>query len=314
MTRHARTRRERRWRLPVLPLVIALICLAGVSLLMYPTVASWWAQYNQTRVVENLAVAIKNLDPASRADELAKAHAYNDALRSGQAVVGANSRLPTSDAPADSAFDYAGLLAVDSSGLMARIKIPVIDVDLPIYHGTSDAILVEGIGHLEGTALPVGGTGTHAVLTGHRGLASATLFTHLDKVEVGDTFTIEVFGDVLEYRVFETQVVEPEDTATLLPQADRDLVTLVTCTPIGINSHRILVTGERVQPTPAAVIANAGKTPDVPRFPWWAVIIAGVLLSVGCYVWRSGRTSAPTRRRAKTGPKHTSEAISATRT
>ncbi len=156
----------------------------------------------------------------------------------------------------------------------------------------TDDVLERGTGHLEGTALPVGGASTHAVLTGHRGLATAELFTHLDRVAVGDTFTIEVFGEVLSYRVSVTRVVAPEDTETLYPQTGRDLVTLVTCTPLGINSHRILVTGERILPTPVDDVAAAGARPDIPGFPWWAVILGAVVLALAAYVWAAGRQSA----------------------
>jgi sortase A len=126
------------------------------------------------------------------------------------------------------------------------------------------------------------------VLTAHRGLPEATLFDNLDQVDVGDTFTIEVFGEVLTYRVFGTQVVEPDQTQALAPAYGRDLVTLVTCTPLGINSHRILVTGERVIPTPRADVAAAGHPPDIPSFPWWAVVIGGSLLGAALVVWRGG--------------------------
>lgn len=172
---------------------------------------------------------------------------------------------------------------------MARIKIPAINVDLPVYHGTSDQVLLEGVGHLEGTALPVGGPSTHAVLTGHRGLAEAELFTNLDRVEVGDTFTVEVFGEVLTYQVRQTQVVEPTDTETLYPVLGEDLITLVTCTPLGINTQRILVTGERITPTPIEDVKAMGTRPEVPGPPWWAAVIAVAFVSVCYYVYVSGR-------------------------
>ncbi|TPW98228.1 class C sortase, partial [Schumannella luteola] len=145
---------------------------------------------------------------------------------------------------------------------------------------------------------PVGGIGTRAVLTGHRGLATSELFTNLDKVQIGDTFTIEVFGEVLTYQVVTTEVVEPEDSKALYPDPDRDLVTLVTCTPLGINSHRILVTGQRILPTPAEDLAKAGAVPTIPGFPWWAVILGAVLVLGALYVWLSGRAPRRTRRAA----------------
>ena len=144
----------------------------------------------------------------------------------------------------------------------------------------------------------MGGVDTHAVLTAHRGLASATLFNDLDKVKIGDRFTIEVAGDVLTYQVFETQVVEPSDTKTLVPRAGQDLVTLVTCTPLGINSHRILVTAERVTPTPEKDLASAGRAPEIPGFPWWAVGLGGGVVAIGLLMWWFGyppkRRAAPT--------------------
>lgn len=284
-----RTKRERRWRMPWLSLLIAFVCLVGTGLLLYPSTAAWWAQYNQTRAIVNLTKTVDGIGPEARNETIEEAVAYNEVLATGATVIGANQRIPTSDGAGDAQFDYDALLAADPFGLMARIKIPVIDVDLPIYHGTSDETLLEGVGHLEGTALPVGGESTHSVLTAHRGLASATLFSDLDRVGVGDRFVIEVFGEVLTYEVMETQIVEPEDTQTLMPQAGRDLITLVTCTPVGINSHRILVTGERVFPTPLTDIAAAGRVPEVPRFPWWAVIAGSTILLLAVYVWRTGR-------------------------
>jgi sortase A len=197
------------------------------------------------------------------------------------------------------------MLRGDSEGLMARIRIPSINADLPIYHGTSEAVLQRGVGHLEGTALPVGGPSTHAVVTGHRGLATSELFSKLDQVTAGDTFTIEVFGETLAYKVTETLIVEPEDTESLLIQPGKDLMTLVTCTPLGINSHRILVTGERVIPTPEADINAAGEAPDIPGFPWWMITAGGVIIGAGTYVWASGRESG--RDTAKTTRKATQE-------
>jgi len=170
------------------------------------------------------------------------------------------------------------------------------DIDLPIYHGTDDETLLRGLGHLEGTSLPVGGQGQRTVVTGHRGLAEARMFTDLDKVQVGDTFTFEVFGEVLTYRVFDKKVVNPEETEALRSEPGRDLATLVTCTPLGINTHRILVTGERVYPTPQRDIDAAGAAPDIPGFPWWALGLLGGVSLIGLYIWRSGYPPRPKRR------------------
>ncbi len=284
----ATSRRTRRWAVPKMAVGIAVIFLAGISLVMYPTVASWFSQYNQSRAIEQYSGRVLNIPPAQRARALELADEYNQAIRDGQAVVGANERIPSSSG-SDQALIYDEMLAADAAGLMARIKIPAIGVDLPVYHGTDDETLHKGVGHLEGTALPVGGDSTHSVLTGHRGLANATIFTNLDRVGIGDRFVIEVFGEVVTYQVIETQVVEPQDTQTLLVQPGRDLMTLVTCTPLGVNSHRILVTGERISPTPDGDLQAIGRAPEVPHFPWWAVILGGAILLLSLYVWWSGR-------------------------
>ena len=290
--RAARAARSGRWRLSRSSLIPATLALAGMIVFSYPTIASWISQYNQSRVVADYSAAVDHTSPDA-ATQLANARAYNDALSVG-AVLQANTNVPTGAGEAGAqALSYDQILNVNGAGLMARLKIPAIDLDLPVYHGTADQTLLEGLGHLEGTSLPVGGPGTRSVITGHRGLANAVMFTNLDRVKTGDTFVIEVFGEVLTYRVVETKVVEPEQTEELRAEPDRDLVTLVTCTPLGINTHRILVTGERVMPTPAEDLAAAGSSPDVPGFPWWAVILAGGVVLIGLYVWRAGCPPRP---------------------
>lgn len=275
--------------MPWLAFATAIVFLIGTLVLIAPMIANWFSQLEQAGRIEELGT-VEDLGPNALTRALGDARAYNTTLVGG-AVVAANERIPqAADEVGDAShLDYDHLLMADSLGLMARVKIPVIGVDLPVYHGTADATLAEGVGHLEGTALPVGGIGTRSVLTGHRGLATSELFTNLDKVKVGDTFTIEVFGEVLTYQVVTTEVVEPDDSKALYPDPDRDLVTLVTCTPLGINSHRILVTGERILPTPARDLAQAGAAPTIPGFPWWIVILCGVVVVGVFYVWFSGR-------------------------
>ncbi|KQP69742.1 fimbrial protein [Microbacterium sp. Leaf288] len=260
---------------------------------MYPSAAAWLTQYAQSQRIDEYSSTVQDLTAESRHDAIQDAVAYNSALINGTSVVAAGENKPLAETDADS--DYVQLLHADDTGLMARIKIPSIALDLPIYHGTSDETLKEGVGHLEGTALPIGGESTHSVLTGHRGLADAELFTNLDKVVVGDTFTIEVFGEVLTYQVTDTKVVEPEQTETLYPQRGADLVTLVTCTPLGINTHRILVTGERILPTPIQDMDAAGQRPDIPGFPYWALGLAGAIVVAGAYVVYSARRHPPAR-------------------
>jgi LPXTG-site transpeptidase (sortase) family protein len=272
----------------VLAFVAGLAAWLGMCVALYPTVASWFSQYYQSKVVTTYATEVAaGLNPAA-AEQLAEAHEYNDALNVG-ALLEAGHRLPTGEGTSgNDSLDYNAILTTDQTGMMARIKISSIDVDLPVYHGTSDERLARGIGHLEGTSLPVGGVGTHAVLTGHRGLATATLFTNLNKVKIGDTFTIEVLDQVLTYQVFDTKVVDPDQTESLQPVEGKDLVTLVTCTPLGINSQRILVTGERITPTPQEDVDAASAPPEIPGFPWWAVAMVGGTVLVGVYIWHSG--------------------------
>lgn len=277
------------WRMPWVALVIAVVAFLGVGVLVYPAAASWFTQYQQSQEIVALSDGVRDLEPDARQQAIRAALDYNQSLTGG-ASVGANERKPRADDSVDAADDeYNELLKADVTGLIGRIKIPAIAADLPIYHGTDDDILNRGVGHLQGTALPVGGDSTQSVLTAHRGLASAELFTHLDRVAIGDTLTIEVFGEVLTYRVIETKVVQPSETETLHPQRGADLVTLVTCTPLGINSHRILVTAERILPTPIGELAVAGAAPQVPGFAWWAVLMFGAAMTLAGYVYVSGR-------------------------
>lgn len=279
--------RRRGWRFTWPTAVVAFLTLAGSALLLYPATASWLSQYQQSQLIVGLS-AEQVPDSPQRATELHRAREYNDLLVSG-ALLEANAHKPTGAAADVAGFDYRSLLDATPEGVMGRLRVPAIDVDLPIYHGTDDVTLTKGVGHLEGTSLPVGGLSQRSVLTAHRGLPEATLFDDLDRVVVGDTFTIEVYGEVLTYQVTETKVIEPEDTDTLRVVAGKDLVTLVTCTPLGVNTHRILVTGERVTPTPLRDVQQAGAVPDIPRFPWWAVASFAVIFAVGAYVFLAGR-------------------------
>ena len=290
-------RRPRAWRLSISALVTSIMAVTGMGLLAYPTAASWVSQYNQSKVTADYSAQVDEARPDAKT-QIAQAHAYNDALSAG-AVLEANNHVPTgAGSSSDDSLSYASILKANDEGLMARLKIPSISLDLPVYHGTADDTLLKGLGHLEGTSLPVGGEGTRSVITGHRGLAEATMFTHLDKVKDGDSLIIEVFGEVLTYRVTSTKVVEPEETEALRTEAGKDLLTLVTCTPLGINTHRILLTGERIYPTPAKDVAAAGKRPEVPAFPWWAVALVAGLVVVGLYLWRSGYAAARAKERA----------------
>ncbi|WP_148140076.1 class C sortase [Bombiscardovia coagulans] len=268
-----RVRRGQWWSAVLVFVLVA----AGVSALVYPSAASWVAQYEQSRLIGQGVPHEGQVSAQEEQRYIQAAYAYNNALHAG-AAYRANTNQPFSQQGKDLHERYEQTLPA-GRGLMARLQVPSIRVDVPVYHGTSDATLLMGIGHLEGTSVPVGGSGTHAVLTGHRGLAQATLFTNLDKVKVGDQFTISSFHHVVTYQVVNTQVVEPEQTRSLQPVEGQDLVTLVTCTPLGINTQRIFVTGQRVFPTPVQARQAAVSKPSVPSFPWWLLVLVVVLVA-----------------------------------
>lgn len=278
---------KKRWHPSLLTILSTILALIGMSVALYPSAASWMSSYNQSQLIRDFTGGLEDTSPGP-VQQIAAARAYNDALSSGVRL-DANTNVPTGDGTSsDSSLVYEDILSSEGSDIMARVRIPSIDVDLPIYHGTSDETLLKGAGHLEGSHLPVGGSDTHSVITAHRGLAQSTMFSNLDRVKVGDTFTIEVFGEVLSYQVRETKVVEPDDTDTLRTVYGKDMVTLVTCTPLGVNSHRILVTAERITPTPIEDLNAAGQAPNIPGFPWWAAIYGAGLILIGVYLWRAG--------------------------
>jgi sortase family protein len=279
--------KAKNWHFSKSCIIPALLLLASFASLIYPHAAMWLSQYHMSEVAAEYAKLITHAVPAPH-EQLARAREYNQKLSSG-AIYEANTNIPTSHGEtSDASQDYWEQLKANDDGLMARLRIKKIDLDLPVYHGTEDATLLKGLGHLRGTSLPVGGKGTRSVITGHRGLASAEMFTRLDEIVKGDTFTIEVFDEILTYKVVDKIVVNPDETKKIAAVPGKDLVTLITCTPLGINTQRILVTGERVVPTPAADKSLRGKKPDVPRFPWWVLGCFGSLCVVGGYVWWAG--------------------------
>lgn len=279
------------WRPGLLTVLIAIIGIGGLVAGLYPMSAAWLSSYNQSRVIERTTAKVANANPSAE-DQLALARTYNDALSAG-VVLEKNGNIPVGDGTSsDESLAYTSMLSTGNGGMMSRVRIPKIDVDLPVYHGTSDEVLLRGAGHLEGSHLPVGGVGTRSVITAHRGLANATMFTNLNKVEVGDKIVVETFGEVLTYQVRETQVIAPEATDTLRADPDRDLITLITCTPLGINSHRIIVTAERITPTPIVDVKAAGAAPSIPGFPWWIVFAATGVTAISVYVTRRGFVDA----------------------
>ena len=222
----------------IFSLLLILVLLAGLSLLLYPTVADWWNSMHQSRAIAGYVESVVELDETE----------YDSVWRSAQEY---NAALPDEDTrflPDEEERElYSTLLNVGGDGIMGYVEIPKIDVMLPIYHGTNEEILQVAIGHIEGSSLPTGGPGTHTVISGHRGLPSARLFTDLDQLAEGDTFMLHILGETLTYAVDRITVVLPDDLTYLGLEPGEDLCTLVTCTPYGVNSHRLLVRGHRVE-------------------------------------------------------------------
>ncbi|WP_278854608.1 class C sortase, partial [Gordonibacter pamelaeae] len=230
--------------------------LAGIALLLYPVVGTYLNERSFNDAVSHYEEAVRTLPDDERERMLAEARAYNDSLRgdpvrdpfvpnSGYAVPG----------------NYDDVLDVDGTGLMGTVSIPSIGLALPVYHGTSDDVLAHGAGHIPQTSLPVGGAGTHAVLTGHTGLPTARLFTDLERLKEGDVFVIEVLGERRAYAVDDVRVVEPDDVSSIRVDGEREYVTLLTCTPYGVNSHRLLVRGAPCELPDDEVLAPAAPVP-----------------------------------------------------
>ena len=219
-------------------MILILILVVGLSLMLYPSFPNWWNEAHQSRAIAAYSQEVSKLDE-NRYDEL-----WQQAWEYNRSLVGRENVYLLDDSQK---AEYERLLDVSGMGIMGYIEIPSINVSLPIYHGTEESVLQVAVGHLEWTSLPVGGESTHCVLSGHRGLPSAKLFTDLDRLVVGDRFRLGVLDQVLTYEVDQILIVEPQDTEALLIEEGKDLCTLVTCTPYSINTHRLLVRGHRVE-------------------------------------------------------------------
>lgn len=219
-------------------ILLVLIFLFGVALLLYPTVANWWNTKIFNEEIAYYTTVMTSVDNSKLDEIISSAMDYN-LLQSQKG----NSFMPLKDEEKEA---YMAQLSLDGNAMMGYLNIPKIKAYLPIYHTTDESVLAAGIGHIEGTSLPVGGSNTHCVLSGHRGLPSARLLTDLDMLTTGDTFVIEVFGLTLTYEVDQILIVLPEELSALQVEAGMDYCTLVTCTPYGVNSHRMLVRGHRI--------------------------------------------------------------------
>ena len=254
--------------------IAVLIFVVGLFLLLYPTVSNFYNEYQNSLLIDNYMESTENIKADEKEKILTDARTYNKYMYEG-------------DKLEELGLSYNSCLNMYENGIMGFIEIPKISVSLAIYHTTNDALLQNAIGHVEESSLPVGGENSHAVLAGHRGLPSAKLLTNIDQLKIGDVFYIHVVDEVLEYAVDDISVVEPDDTSKLKVENGRDLITLVTCTPYGVNSHRLLVRGSRVEREKFEYNGRMLNVSDdiLHINPIYIVPIVLVLLSVAVYIF-----------------------------
>ena len=247
--------------------------------MLYPTISDWWNSKVQSRAIASYSEALTEIDNSHYEELLAGAEGYNK-------------RLLVVDSPFvnyDDVGGYDAALDISGTGIMGYITIPQINVELPIYHGTGEAVLNIAVGHLEGTSLPVGGANTHCVLSAHRGLPSARLFTDLDQLVVGDTFTITVLDEVLTYEVEQILIVLPHEMEKLAILPGRDIVTLMTCTPYGVNTHRLLLRSRRVDTVVERTVRVSADAVQMDSLLVVPLISAPLVLLLLCFWTFSGR-------------------------
>lgn len=254
-----------------------ILVLIGLSLALYPWISEFLYENQVDTILYEYEDVIEETDTSELDEMLQAAYEYNDALLHSNVTLTDPFTIAVTS---DSRLDYYSILNLTSRGVMAFIDIPKIDVYLPVYHGTDATTLEYGVGHLENTSLPVGGESTHAVLSGHSGLNSAKLFTDLTSLEEGDLFFIHILSETLAYRVCDINVVEPDDTSLLTIQQGKDLVTLVTCTPYGVNTHRLLVTGERTEYTEEIEAEAEEQETIITGSQWMNAYRTAVLIAV----------------------------------
>lgn len=245
-------------------IILILVFLVGLSLLLYPTISNYWNERHQSRAIASYVQDVQDLSKAKCDIIWQQAQQYN------QSVSKLGNQWILSD---EQRAKYSQQLDISGNGIMGYIEIPDIGCSLPIYHGTEDSVLQIAVGHLEGTSLPVGGLSSHCVLSGHRGLPSADLFTDIDKLAPGDVFTLNVLDQTLTYEVFEILTVLPHEVNELKIENNKDLCTLVTCTPYGVNTHRLLVKAQRIEN--AAVETTVRVTADALQIE--PVIVAPII-------------------------------------
>lgn len=265
-------------------LVLVAVFILGISLLLYPTFSDWWNSFHQTRAIASYAENVAVMDDESYEEMWERARAYNEAL----AETGIRWSMTEEELE-----DYESQLNVSGTGIMGYVEIPSINCTLPVYHGTDDAVLQIAVGHIEGSSLPVGGPGTHCILSGHRGLPSARLFTDIDRLEEGDTFYLHTLDETLAYEVDQIRIVLPYELEELEIVEGEDLCTLVTCTPYGINSHRLLVRGHRVDMQEQSAVRVTADAVQIEPLQIAPFVAAPLLLAL--FIW----VMAATRKRKR---------------
>lgn len=274
--------------------ILLFIGLVGAGLIAYPSFSNWWNSFHQSRAVASYMETVTNLSTEEYENMIMRAEEYN------ARITESGIRWNMTE---EEEKEYNSELNISESGIMGYVDIPKVNIKLPIYHGTDEAILQVAVGHLSGTSLPVGGKGTHCVISGHRGLPSARLFTDIDKLIEGDTFTMTVLNRTVTYEVDQIRIVEPTDLSDLQIDKNKDYCTLVTCTPYGINTHRLLVRGHRVDNAQgdANVIADAMQIETIYIAPFIAgpiliLLILLMLISTGASRRRNKRADRAIKR------------------
>ena len=285
---------------PALFLTSLLIFAAGVGIFVYPAVSNRLAERRQAEAIERYEADVTVLEPEEIEEQKARAREYNQNL--------AEDELHDPFLQGDQyviSSGYNDVLNYNEDGIMAYVEIPCIDVNLPIYHGTSEEVLQKGAGHLAASSLPIGGEGTHSVISAHRGLPSAKLFTDLDEMEIGDVFCIHVLDETLAYQVDQIETVEPDELNSLRVVKGRDLVTLLTCTPYAVNTHRLLVRGTRIPYEEAREIQEEQEQNALPLWlrEYFTSIVVGIfflaLLITAVLLWRKRSRRKGKKRRRK---------------
>lgn len=273
-------------------MILVLIMLTGAGIIAYPSFSDWWNSYHQTRAIAGYVETVAQMDPETFERILREAEAYNTAL------LRKSNRYSLSE---EEKKIYNSTLNIMGNGIMGYIDIPKIDVSLPVYHGTDEAVLQIAIGHIEGTSLPIGGIGNHSALSGHRGLPSAKLFSNIDQLKEGDHFLLQVMDRTLTYEVDQIKTVLPSEMQDLDFDKEKDLCTLITCTPYGVNTHRLLVRGHRVQTkdNEAHVVAEAMRLEPVLVAPLMASPILLLLLLMLLFSTRGNKKKKKKKRHRK---------------